>query len=933
MRHKRNPHLSLWPYLTLICCAQLYAETLSNIASQTSLSLGAASSNLVVDQTYLNNYYEHTGHAKLQQYTQSLQLPLSTTGEYNALLDVRNIYMPDINTNVAGFNFVYRTQFPSGDHIGIFAGADYTHYDQLYFTQAVFGAETRIYELDATTTFMIPFGPGQNYANLDASFAADGANLTGLYGAEIHAVKTLDNFDYIFQTSTHWHYNTKNQFTGVALGLNFHWHNLTLGTLGQYRNGLDDDIYGGKVFANIALANKTKRTLPKRIAGIERQYGAAIDAEEFNCAPGFNAYSAYGINTCSDTNPASGINLTRGSNTPMSGAKLKSGVDFETSSIQLDSDSPIVFEKGIHILNNLYYVFPDVVIKPGAIILFANESGLIIDPSAKITIGASGQGDPVTLASAPFFKYHLLQAASGSKSFSGYQQALRGFSASKDITGDATSDLFPIVGILMTGKSRLDLKPDMFNNSKNFSSISKLGSAATGTDASVGFDTTISLYPLTGDDTLAGGANDLVSRNSIIRTRSYAVPIESVATNLVIDEFQSISSNRTALSITGGQLSMRNSILVANANTPTLLSVSAGAQTTVRDSVFDLALSKSNTPAIQLSHFGNSVQSQYLTGLSVEYSLFKGAKGNSATTGTSAFINTPTNAPNNTSDSGNGFTLSLLNNTFDARRFPSTLEAATSSNSTNVAGLASDAVFSNANSNPASSLPNTIALYGNTLLYNSTYLDDTTNANKDNLMQVLTGMGQVIKPTSDGNNYPNNNINMINTGSGTDIGAMRIDTQATLSTGISSSGSWYGSSSDAGHNNATFNLLRALDTPYQTRQTTGLLAKNDPLSLNSTNNPDGSSRSPMIATRALDSGLPTVQWEARAGSTSETSAYGVDSDSLIRKMRQAEQLHDLQLQDYLRSRIQDQVEQDGWNQYNNGVIKNSAGSVIDPGKA
>ena len=219
------------------------------------------------------------------------------------------------------------------------------------------------------------------------------------------------------------------------------------------------------------------------------------------------------------------------------------------------------------------------------------------------------------------------------------------------------------------------------------------------------------------------------------------MPVRGIATNMEMDEVQSLSFNPPAVKMTGGKLNAMNSVFMATENTPTLIDIKAGTQATMYDSIFDLSQGSSSTTAAKVRHFGRATDVDSMTTFQAVYSYFKGAKGTDTSSGTSSFID----ITNLNRSSGNGIALGLVNSTIHNRVSPATQSDVSSSNISSIFSLKTDTNYFNSNAESAATLEKSVLFAGNTILVEVDQYNINSNSRKGDFMFQAAGLGKVFK--------------------------------------------------------------------------------------------------------------------------------------------------------------------------------------------
>ena len=168
---------------TFLCTTSLFANIIKTLVDNTSSEIGTGVSTLLAEQSYIDHYTTDKSSGPLKNlYIKSRTLLINQ--QYHTLsLNGHRIFYPTLNTYTASGNMNYQINQKYNHRQGFLAGFDYTHYNDLEFTQAALGYQVAIYDLNATLNGYIPLGKIQTYPG------TNGSKLVNMYGFAINATK------------------------------------------------------------------------------------------------------------------------------------------------------------------------------------------------------------------------------------------------------------------------------------------------------------------------------------------------------------------------------------------------------------------------------------------------------------------------------------------------------------------------------------------------------------------------------------------------------------------------------------------------------------------------------------------------------------------------------------------------------------------------
>ena len=285
---------------TLLCTSSIMAAVGENMTAGIGVTLG----NTIQEQTWMDNYAAaDLGNGPLPGIGLGTNIVLSNSGTSSSILDIRNVYYNQAKTNTFGVGFNYKMKGASAEN-GFYAALDYTKYDDMDFYQAALGHETNLGGYQSNLNFYIPFSSTETYNT------PNGSTLVGTYGVDWTLSKQIASVDLGASIGYHWHDDIKNNITAFSLGgeYTFSQNLLTTGLAYQYRDGLDSNDYGYKVYAKMPLHTALKVTTGSGGASmhkpIKRMLGSLIQAkEDTSCTGGFESYSFGGVTACATVNP------------------------------------------------------------------------------------------------------------------------------------------------------------------------------------------------------------------------------------------------------------------------------------------------------------------------------------------------------------------------------------------------------------------------------------------------------------------------------------------------------------------------------------------------------------------------------------------------------------------------------------------------------
>ncbi len=884
---------------TLVCTCSIKGAVYNSIADRTSTQLGASTGNLITEQTYLDHYPVDKGNGPLANVRLMNTVMLSDLKQSLTQLELFQLYYPDINTYTLGGNYVYRMNPVDGYRHGYYAGFDYTHYDQFEFTQAIMGYEVHIYDLDANMSLTVPFGKSQNYSGAAETENSINSQLVAMNSFVINATKKLYDFDFLFQGSRYWHHDTKNPYTGASVGVDYDSGYAKFGILQQYRNGLDTEQWGTRVFINIPLhkGNSHNHHLAQMTKPVNRYPGATISAKEISCGAGFTSYSANGVTTCATENPNNGALLQSGA--------LKQGnlTDIEKlmGKVTFVKGDKVVVKSGIHVVRSaMFYDVSELTIDPGAMLFFTKDGAMITGPKTKVKVGSAVTGTlPSVFRSAPRAKWEIEQLPSG-RARTGLLKALGDVTSSPAITAAVGDNRFPSIGLVVLGQSNLDLRNQSFNSPGRLNQILSVHASSENLTSA---DAMLEITDPDSDDGKEtvheiGGNKSTAKVNEFDNSIFQGVSLRFVAANAVTDKLQFLPANGSAFSVSGGKHYSRNMICQATENSDTCVKGIFGAQIYMRDAVLDLSLASSATSALSLRGFGKATDLPTMTSLIVEDSLLKGKKGTDGAA-TRHFLDVPSRSDSNSSD-GNGYAVAFLNNTFMSRGTPSTVSDPTNASSsiTSIGPIKTAQTFVSSNTDLAAAKLGFLGFYGNTSIIETSSFDLESNAKKDALTAEIAGFGNIFRSAGNGSTAP---FSQATADAPFTQLVSRISHQSFSNSqpwqNAIAAGTWNGDQNTDNDRNDTVKLHRYLSAATTSNTNNGT-QKNDPVTLPAN---DGSAtnsvRATLVATKALTTG--GTGWQSRTRATSDTDVFFNGSSSTIYQMRASQLAQDRVLQSYM----------------------------------
>ena len=105
--NQQSPALSL-ALLTLCCTSSIYADMLQTINNNTSINLNVSTGNLLMEQTYLDNYPSDKGNGPLERYSLSNAFALVNRPEHSLIFEAYDAVYPSIKTYTLGVNLATR---------------------------------------------------------------------------------------------------------------------------------------------------------------------------------------------------------------------------------------------------------------------------------------------------------------------------------------------------------------------------------------------------------------------------------------------------------------------------------------------------------------------------------------------------------------------------------------------------------------------------------------------------------------------------------------------------------------------------------------------------------------------------------------------------------------------------------------------------------
>lgn len=286
---------------SLLCTANLHANIIKSWIDHTSSDFGVGVSSLLAEQSYLDHYAVDKSNKPLKSFYIKSSTVLINQGYHTVTFDSHRLFYPTISTSTFGGSLAYQADQAQSHRQGFRAGFGYTDFNGFNFSQAAFGYELAIFDLNAALNGFIPLGKTQTYPGVN------GSQLVSMYGFSIDAIKKVaSHVDFFFQGTYHWEKSTKSTPLGIAIGVDYHLPYLSISSTGQYRNGIDSKEYGGSLYANIPLLKgvhkKSKNRRSSQYTSI-RTHSTVISAKEITCTGGARSYSYYGTTTCQSSNP------------------------------------------------------------------------------------------------------------------------------------------------------------------------------------------------------------------------------------------------------------------------------------------------------------------------------------------------------------------------------------------------------------------------------------------------------------------------------------------------------------------------------------------------------------------------------------------------------------------------------------------------------
>jgi hypothetical protein len=325
---------------TLLCTSSIMAA----IGDNMNAGLGVTAGTSLQEQTWMDNYStdgtDIVTEGPIAGVDFGTNFIVSDSASSTSILDFRNVYYPRIKTNVAGLAFNYKMKNDGGLGQGFYAAVDYTRYDDFNFWQAALGHETRIAGYGSNLNFYIPFGNTETY---DWAF---GSEILSTYGVDWTLSKKIESLGFGATVSYHWHDDIKDNMTAFSLGseYTFNKNMLTTGAGYQYRDGLDSEKHGYKVYARVPLykgivASGMGMYGEKGLnmyKPMKRMHGGVLQAKKVNCT-GLESYARYGVTSCLSSNPFDAANIKSGAQ--LTTGSKKANVTFDKERLYLLTDS------------------------------------------------------------------------------------------------------------------------------------------------------------------------------------------------------------------------------------------------------------------------------------------------------------------------------------------------------------------------------------------------------------------------------------------------------------------------------------------------------------------------------------------------------------------------------------------------------------------
>ena len=257
---KKLSSLLMLPAFTLVCTSSAMAAFGDNMSSRLGVDVG----NSVQQQTYLDNYQPGGQNSLAVCIGFSTAVKLFDSDRVTTLLEMNNAWYQKVKTDSMGAGLVYRPKFGMFSGHGFHLAYDHTFYDDLNFNQVVVGHESVFKGFE--TRFNFYFATSDEQVDTSQSL-----KLRAMNGFDIMVSKSLSAVMINAKVSHDYHSDVEKDMTALTLGGDYKANDmLSLGAEYQYREGLDPNTRGYKVYASVPLFKN------KEIQAVKRKLGVTL---------------------------------------------------------------------------------------------------------------------------------------------------------------------------------------------------------------------------------------------------------------------------------------------------------------------------------------------------------------------------------------------------------------------------------------------------------------------------------------------------------------------------------------------------------------------------------------------------------------------------------------------------------------------------------
>lgn len=564
---------------TLLCTSSIMAAVGDNMNA----GLGVTGGTSLQEQTWMDNYADSDSASLTEGPIGGVDFGanfiVSDAASSTSIVDFRNVYYPKIKTNVAGLAFNYKMKNDGGLGHGFYAAVDYTRYDDFNFFQAALGHETRISGFGSNLNVYIPFGNTETY---DWAF---GSEIISTYGVDWTLSKKIESLGFGATVSYHFHDDIKDNMTAFSLGseYTFNKNMLTAGAGYQYRDGLDSEKHGYKVYARVPLykgfvASGMGMYGEKGLnmyKPMKRMLGGVLQAKKVECT-GLESYAYAGVTSCLSSNPFDAANIK-------SGAQLTTGA--KKANVTFDKER-------LYILNDS--VAYDELTVPASTTILVHEGKTLAMGENSVIGSAAADAEYVTIASAS--ELANTSGAMAGKPAAALTRHLRSTGASKTalstdaphIIGYGQSALFykNSTGATTVSSSHADFSGSPVGNVLHGAAITDAAANDHSGSAQGTGTLTLPSGPLK-DFVIGGGTNNAGDANKQIKmNKVYLAGVDAsfIATQL---RAKNVTHSGGALSLVGGSASVESSVFTPRSDDTNAIHLIGGPSARFTGNIFN----------------------------------------------------------------------------------------------------------------------------------------------------------------------------------------------------------------------------------------------------------------------------------------------------------------------------------------------------------